>query len=136
MLFNQPRHHAARADQRFLIGERDGVALLNRSHSWRKARAANNGRHGDVSGTRCSIAQRLRAASGLNTRSGEIGAQFFKTSLVRDYRHFRAEFLCEFRQLFRRAIGGKRNNAPCVAVAANEVDRGIADGAGRSEERN
>ena len=127
-------HHFAGGHQRFLVGERDGAALLDRGHHRGEPGAADDRGHGDVDRARRRLDQGRTAARRLDPAACQRLAQFGQAGLVADDRDLRVELACQLGQPGGAAMGGQRLDAPVGAMFAQQAKSGVADRARGAED--
>jgi hypothetical protein len=124
------QHHVARRNQRFLVGQRHGLAALDRGHRRGQPGAADNRRHGDVGAARASLDQRVGTGRRLDTRTGQRRAQFVQAGRIGHDGHAGRKLARERRELVDLRMGGQRLDTEGIGIATDQIERRGTDRAG------
>ena len=114
-------HDLACGNQRFLVGQGDGAALLDRSHGRAKSGTADDRGHRQIDRACRRFAQRGPACRGLDAAIRQRLAQIGKAALVGHYGNLGPELARCRSKRGDLAIRRQRDHTPVVAVAADKV---------------
>ena len=125
----------AGADQAFLVGQRDDRPLPDCAQRGLQTGGADNASHHPVDRPGRRFGDRLRARRRLDARSGKPVFQRRVQGRVGDRGQLRAGFARLPDQPCDVTVSGQRLDRKAIRLARHEIQRALADRAGRAEDR-
>ncbi len=134
-LFRGIQDQIAGGNQRLLVGEHHRAPLLHRRQYRAEAGAADDRAHRPVTFQPRGLLYRLSAARDADVRAAQRVAQRRQAGFVGDHRKLRPRADRDSSQLLGIAVRRDGHHAEAIGRALDQIERGRADRAGRTENR-